>query len=118
MATLTPDAPGRARRRSVANVVELGLRLVAVPAAGGRLGADLGADVEQLREEGEVQGGAEEADPGGAARAALVADDALHGLHVTEAPELEGLLDVDELLAHLVGLPVALRGLVDRLEHR
>ena len=35
---------------------------------------------------------------------------------MAEAPELEGLLDVDELLAHLVGLPVALRGVVDRLE--
>ena len=44
-------------------------------------------------------------DARGAARAGLVADDALDGLHVTEPPELEALLDVEELLAHLVGVP-------------
>src|SRR4051794_26945326 len=80
--------------------------------------SDLRPDVEQLREERQVQGGAQEPDPRRAARPALVADDPLHGLHVAKAPELEALLDVHELLAELVGLPVALRGVVDRLEDR
>ncbi len=34
----------------------------------------------------------------------LVADDALDSLHVPETPELEALLDVDQLLAHVVGV--------------
>ena len=41
----------------------------------------------------------QEADARRAAGAGLVADDPLDGLHVPEAPELERLLDVDQLLA-------------------
>src|SRR5215210_7983501 len=79
--------------------------------------ADLRPNLQQLREEGQVQCGAQEPDARRAAGPALVADDPLHRLHVPEAPQLEGLLDVDELLAHLVLLPVAIGVLVDALEH-
>src|SRR5690348_1897810 len=48
--------------------------------------ADLGTDVDEFREERQVQGLLQELHPGGAAGAGLVADDALHGLHVPEAP--------------------------------
>jgi hypothetical protein len=51
----------------------------------------------------------EELDAAGAAGAALEADRPLHGLEVPEPPELEVLLQVDELLAGLVGGPVLLR---------
>src|SRR5215831_3108218 len=50
--------------------------------------------------------------------ARLVADDALDGLKVAKAPELEALFDVDELLAHVVLVPPALRVVVDDLEDR
>ena len=69
--------------------------------------ADVGANVEQFREEGEVQRCAQEPDARRAARAALVADDALDRLHVAESPELEALLDVDELLAQVVRRPLS-----------
>ena len=48
----------------------------------------------------------------------LNADGALHGLEVPEPPELEVLLQVDQLLAGLVRLPVLVRVLVDRREDR
>ena len=43
------------------------------------------------------------------AGAALVADDPLDGAQVAEPPGLEGLLDVDQLLARLVDVPLVLR---------
>jgi CRP-like cAMP-binding protein len=46
------------------------------------------------------------------AGASLVADDAFDGLHVAEPPDLELVLDVDELLAEFVqGIPLAELGL-------
>lgn len=47
-------------------------------------------------------------DTGGAAGAGLEADDPFYRLHVTEAPKLEALLDVDQLLTDLVLIPPAL----------
>jgi hypothetical protein len=52
-------------------------------------------------------------DAGRSAGATLEADDALDGLEVAEPPQLEALLDIDELLAHLVGVPVLVRCGVD-----
>src|SRR4029077_18105385 len=52
-------------------------------------------------------------DAAGAARAALVADDALDGLQVVEAPELEVVVQVDELLGELVQVPAAPGVVVD-----
>jgi len=45
----------------------------------------------------------------GAAAAALEADDALHRRQVPEAPQPEGVLQVDQLLAELVERPVRSR---------
>ena len=81
-----------------------------IPAA--RL-ADAGADLVELGEEGQVEGAAQEVDARGAAGAGLVADRALHDLEVAEAPLLEVVLDVDELLAGLVDAPVLLGRGVD-----
>src|SRR3982751_1683628 len=77
---------------------------------------NLGADIDQLGKERGVEALLEEGDAGGAAGAALEADHALDGLDVPEAPELEVLFDVDQLLAHVVLGPVGLRVVVDRLE--
>src|SRR5262249_62087060 len=49
---------------------------------------------------------------------ALPADDPLHHLHVAEPPERELLVDVDQLLAHLVGVPIPRGLLVDLADHR
>src|SRR3954465_2288467 len=64
----------------------------------GLLAPDLRPDVQQLREDRQIRAGPRGAPAGRAARAALVADDPLDGLHVAETPEREGLLDVDQLL--------------------
>src|SRR6478735_12457683 len=80
--------------------------------------ADSGANVEQFREEGEVERRAEEANPGRAARTPLVADQALDCLHVAESPELEALLDIDELLAEFVCRPLSGGLSVDCLDYR
>src|SRR3954471_6796439 len=79
--------------------------------------SNTGADFNQLREKRDLERLSQEGDPGRAAGAALEADDALDRLHVAEAPELEVLLDVDQLLAHVVLGPVGLRVFVDGLEH-
>ena len=47
-----------------------------------------------------------------------MADDALHRLHVAETPELEALLHVHQLFAHVVFGPELRAVLVDALEHR
>src|SRR5690606_16698579 len=75
------------------------------------------ADLEYLGKKREIQRLLQETHAGRAAGARLEADDALDRLHVTEAPELEVLFDVDELLRHLVGVPVVGPVLVDRPEH-
>src|SRR2546423_8589551 len=79
---------------------------------------NLGADIDQLGEERGLEALPEEGHAGGAAGAALEADHALDGLDVAEAPELEVLLDVDQLLAHVVLGPVLLRILINDLENR
>src|SRR3954451_24973323 len=79
--------------------------------------SQVGADIDKFGEQRDLERFAQERDAVGAAGAALEADHALDGLDVTEAPELEVLFDVDQLLAHVVGVPVRLRVVVDSLEH-
>src|ERR1700761_1119847 len=90
-----------------------GRRLLRKSSSRGRLGArvvprSFGSRSQQLGEEGQLQRLAEEAYAGGAAGAAAEADDALHRFEMTEAPELEVFFDIDQLLAHLIRLPVLL----------
>src|SRR5437773_9669259 len=68
----------------------------------------------QLGREDDVERLAQVADAGGAAGAALVADDPLHRLDVAKAPLLEGILEVDQLLGQLVEVPVAAGVAIDR----
>ena len=75
--------------------------------------ADLGAHGVELGEEGELEGLLQEGGARRSAGARLHADGALHRLQVPEPPELEVLLEVDELLAGLVGRPVVVGVLVD-----
>src|SRR4051794_7240972 len=93
-----------------------GLRRFAPPPDRGRSGgellgaagaAQLRAHVPELGEVRVVERLPQEADAGAAAGAALEADDPLDRHHVPEAPEAEALLGVDELLAHLELVPVA-----------
>src|SRR4051812_46318242 len=79
---------------------------------------NLGADIDQLGKERRVEALLEEGDAGGAAGAALEADHALDGLDLPEAPELEVLFDVDQLLAHVVLGPVLLCILINDFENR
>src|SRR3982751_4460466 len=72
--------------------------------------------VPELGEEHVEQRFFEERHAGAAAGAALEADDALDGGDVAEAPKLEALFDVDELLAHVVSGPVLGGVFVDALE--
>ena len=53
--------------------------------------------LEQFREVGNAAG---------PARATLVADDSFDGLHVAEPPELELVVEIDELLGQLIQIPV------------
>src|SRR3954469_23305547 len=80
-------------------------------------GSEGGPDRVQLGEEREVEDAAQERRAARPAGPAAQADGALDGLEVAEAPELQVVLDVDELLAGLVDVPVLLRGVVDRAEH-
>ena len=75
---------------------------------------NLGADGEQLGEEGELERLLQERRAARSAGAGLEPDDPLDGLQVPEPPELEVVLEVDELLARLVRGPVLLRVGVDR----
>src|SRR5690606_29041949 len=65
------------------------------------------ADGVQLGEEGELQRPPQEGRSRAPPGAGLQADDPLDGLEVPEAPELEVVLQVDELLAGLVRRPIA-----------
>src|SRR5437870_1309789 len=65
--------------------------------------ADQRAHVDQLGKERLLQRAPQVRDARRAARAGLVPDDPLDRLHVPEAPQLEAFLDVDQLLAHVVG---------------
>src|SRR6202044_4019582 len=82
-----------------------------------RSGAELGPDRVDLGEEGEVKRAAQEGDAGAAAGPGLEPDGALHGAQVPEPPELEGVLQVNEVLAGGVLRPVSRGVLVDRLVH-
>src|SRR5688572_13836556 len=62
----------------------------------------------ELREKPELEQLGQVSHPARAARTALVTDDPLHSLHVAEAPELELVIEVDELLGELVQVPVLL----------
>src|SRR3954452_20147453 len=85
--------------------------------AGRRSAPDAGADLVQLREEREVERAAQEVDPGRAAGAGFLPDGALDDLQVTEAPLLEVVLQVDELLTGLVDAPVLVRLGIHTGEH-
>src|SRR5277367_3716840 len=80
-----------------------------------RSGAELGPDRVDLGEEREVKRAAQEGDAGAAAGTGLEPDGALHGAQVPEPPELEGVLQVNEVLAGGVLRPVGRGVLVDRL---
>ena len=75
--------------------------------------SDLGADLPELREEGAFQRRAQEGDAGGTTGPGAEADDALHRLHVAEAPLLEGILHIHQLLRELVEIEMRLRLAVD-----
>src|SRR5438132_5931985 len=77
----------------------------------------MGADIDQLGKQSDVERLAQERDAVAAAGAALEADDALDRLHVPEAPELEVFLDVDQLLAHVIAVPVLPGIVVNQLEN-
>src|SRR5579862_2276745 len=64
------------------------------------------SDGPQLREKLELERLGEVGDPAGAACAGLAADDALHGLHVRESPQLELVVEVDQALRELVQVPI------------
>src|SRR6185437_16705614 len=73
----------------------------------------VGAQLPDLRKEHDVEHLAQVAHAGGAAGAALEADDALDRRYVTEAPEAEDVLEVGELLAELIEVPVGGRIAID-----
>src|SRR5271170_5960910 len=64
------------------------------------------ADIPQLRVESEVQRFLEVIHARGAARARFGADNPLHGLHVTETPEMKAVFKIDELFCKFVKIPV------------
>ncbi|CAM0120688.1 conserved hypothetical protein [Stenotrophomonas maltophilia] len=74
--------------------------------------------MEQLGEEGQLQCLGQEAHAGRATGAALEADHPHHRAHVAEAPQLEGGLQVHQVLAQRVLAPVAVGVLVDAFEDR
>src|SRR5262245_16025071 len=74
------------------------------PADGRGRPSDVGADLDELGEELDLELLLEELHARRPARARLVADDARDGLQVPEAPELEVHFEIDELLAHVVSL--------------
>src|SRR6185437_10997437 len=74
-----------------------------------RLRTDHRAHVDQLGKERMLERATQESDAGRSAGSRLVADDALDGFHVPEAPQLEAFLDIDQLFAHVVRIPPALR---------
>src|SRR5262245_25821286 len=63
----------------------------------------------QLREEGMIERRLEEGHAARAAGAALEADDALHRLHVAEAPLLKPVLQIDQLLGEFVEVEIRRR---------
>src|SRR5262249_7065795 len=81
------------------------------------LTAKVGANVPELRGKRELQRLAYKVTPRASAGTLSKPDDPVHCLHVPEPPELKSLLDVDELLAHLVFVPEALGVLVDSPEN-
>src|SRR3990167_5418867 len=86
--------------------------------AASAFGDQYGAHVEQLREEGQLQGLLEETHARAATGAAPETDDAFDRLHVPEPPQLEALFYIQQLLAQGVGLPVRVDVFVDGLENR
>jgi hypothetical protein len=90
--------------------------LVSLEAWGLRHFFEVGADFPEFWEEGVVDDVFEVVDAGGAAGAAFEPDDALDDLHMPESPEGLGLVDVDELLRHFVGVPVGVGVLIDPFE--
>ena len=74
---------------------------------------EIRAQLPDLGEQHDVEHLAQVADAAGAAGAALEADHALDRRHVAEAPEPEHVLEVGQLLAELVQVPVRLRVAVD-----
>jgi alkylation response protein AidB-like acyl-CoA dehydrogenase len=79
---------------------------------------ELGADVPQFGEEDPAGDLLQIADPGGAAGATFLADDPRDHLEVAVAPQRIGLVEIDQLLGELIGVPMGLRRLVDLLHGR
>src|SRR5438445_13824013 len=75
--------------------------------------SEIGAQLPDLGEQHDVEHLAQIADARGAAGAALESDDALDRGHMAEAPEAKRILEVGELLAELVQVPVRLRIAID-----
>jgi response regulator RpfG family c-di-GMP phosphodiesterase len=73
-----------------------------------------GPDAQQLGEEGLFEHPFEIGHARGAAGAALEADNALDRLQMPEAPALEMVFEIDQLLGQLVEIPVILRVAVNR----
>ena len=73
----------------------------------------VGAQLPDLRKEHHVEHLAKIAYAARAAGATLESDHPFHAGHVAEAPEAEGVLDVGELFAQLVEVPVRMRRPVD-----
>src|SRR5256714_11440 len=68
-----------------------------------------GPDLPQLRKELELQRLGEIGNAAGAAGAGLVADDALDGLQVMAAPQLEVVVEIHQALGELVQVPARFR---------
>src|SRR5439155_17288310 len=65
------------------------------------------AHVDELRKERVLERALEKGHAAGPACPCFLADDALDRFEMAEAPKLKALVDIDQLFAHLVGVPVA-----------
>src|SRR5262249_16349314 len=69
-------------------------------------GLNLGAHVPQLGIEAQIECFLEVVHARSSAGAGLVADNALHCLHVAEAPEMKPVFELDKLFRELIEIPV------------
>src|SRR6266542_980046 len=116
-ASVSGPGPSAATARAIVSAVPAGPLIARTSSGVASSRADLGAYVDQLGKEPVIERALEERDAGRSSGARLESDDALDRLQMPKAPELERLLDVDELLRHFVRIPPVLGILVDRLEH-
>src|SRR5215472_19353595 len=76
------------------------------------------AHLVEIGKEAKLESGLQIADAGRAARPRLVADDALDGGHVIEAPALKQPFDIHQLLGEIVELPIGVMLAIDRRPDR